>query len=97
MVYVPLLPRFFDFPEILGMRVPAPAMVQATTQDPLYTFKEVERSAELLSSVYQKAENADTFKFSSYEGPHKFDRTMQEDAFEWLDRWLARNPGKEQH
>ena len=35
MVYVPLLARELDYPEILGLRVPLPTLVQNNRQDPL--------------------------------------------------------------
>jgi hypothetical protein len=32
------------------------------------------------------AENS--YKMSFHEGLHKFDRKMQREAFEWMDKWL---------
>ncbi len=88
MIYIPLLPRFMDYPEILGMRAPLPSLVLATDRDPLFTLEEVKRAAYILKSIYAKAGAADSFKFSLYRGPHKFDVPMQEEAFRWFDRWL---------
>jgi len=89
MVYVPRLPRFLEYPEILGMRAPLPSLVLATDQDPLFTLDEVKRAADILKAVYEKAGAPDAFRFSMYEGPHKFDVSMQEEAFDWFDRWLS--------
>jgi hypothetical protein len=36
-----------------------------------------------------KAAAAERMDFRHYPGPHRFDVPMQEDAFEWFDRWLA--------
>jgi dienelactone hydrolase len=88
MVYVPHLPRFLDYPEILGLHAPMPALVLATDRDPLFTLAEVRRAAHMLEAVYEKAGAKDGFRFSLYEGPHRFDVPMQEEAFDWLDRWL---------
>ncbi len=88
MLYIPLLPRFMDFPEILGLRAPLPALVQACSDDPLYTLSEVQRSGKILREVYQKANAPEAFLFSLHDGPHKFDVPMQKEAFNWLDRWL---------
>ena len=30
----------------------------------------------------------DRYRASFYDGPHKFDREMQKEAFAWFDRWL---------
>ncbi len=88
MVYIPLLPLFLDFPEILGLRIPLPSLVLATSNDPLYTFHEVQRAGEILINIYKKAKSASTFRISYYEGSHKFDLPMQEEAWRWMDRWL---------
>lgn len=94
MTYIPLLPKLMDFPEILGMRVPLPALVLATKSDQLFTTREVERAGKILERIYKKAGKPDAFKISFYEGPHKFDLPMQSEAFEWLDRWLKSNQGR---
>jgi dienelactone hydrolase len=84
MVYVPGLPRLLDFPEVLGLMAPAPAMVLATTEDPLYTRSETERAAGILSEVYRAARAPEAFRFSMHAGPHKLDRPMQEEALGWI-------------
>jgi len=88
MVYVPQLPRYLEYPEILGLRAPLPSLVLATDNDPLYTLDEVKRAASILQEVYVKAGASDAFSFNLYEGPHKFDLPMQDEAFGWFDRWL---------
>ena len=90
MVYVPHLPRFLDYPEILGMRAPLPSLVLATTEDPLFTPAEVHRSRDMLREVYRKAGAPDALGFSWHPGPHKFDLPMQQEAFDWFDWWLRR-------
>ena len=54
----------------------------------LYTMPEMKRAEKILSDVYQKAGFQDRFKCSFYPGPHKFDKKMQAEAFEWFDKWL---------
>jgi len=88
MVYVPLLPNELDFPEILGLRAPLPALVLNDEQDDLYTMPEMQRAEKILSEVYKKAGAENNFKCSYYPGPHKFDRKMQVEAFNWFDKWL---------
>ena len=89
MVYVPGLPGFFDFPEILGLRAPLATLVLATTQDPLYTLAETERAGRILQEVFKKAGAPERFRISMYPGPHKFDLPMQAEAFDWMEKWLA--------
>jgi dienelactone hydrolase len=88
MVYVPLLPRELDYPEILGLRVPSPTMVLNDEDDQLFTLSEMKRADEMLSEVFKKAGAEDRYRCSFYPGPHKFDVEMQEEAFGWFDSWL---------
>jgi dienelactone hydrolase len=88
MVYVPLLSRYLGFPEVLGMRAPLPSMVLATDGDPLFDLGEVRRALGILEQVYARAGSPQSFSQGIYPGAHKFDRAMQERAFDWLDRHL---------
>ncbi|TLU95000.1 hypothetical protein FEM55_07420 [Dyadobacter sediminis] len=88
MTYTPLLPKFLDFPEILGLRVPLPVMVQNNNQDELYTLPEMKKADQILKDVYAKAKASNKYKAGYYDGPHKFDLEMQKDAFDWFDKWL---------
>jgi dienelactone hydrolase len=88
MVYIPLLPRDLDYPEILGLRVPLPTLVLNNNDDPLFTLPEMKRADDMLRQVYEKAGAADRYRCSFYPGLHKFDREMQTEAFDWFDRWL---------
>ena len=88
MMYLPLLPRFMDYPDILSMRLPLPTMLLYTEEDPLYTLEEVEHAAEKIGKVYKKAGAHKHCRSLRYPGPHKFDLPMQKDAFEWFEKWL---------
>ncbi len=88
MCYVPGLPRDLDYPEILGLNAPHPALVLNNRQDALFTMPEMERADRILSEVYKKAAVPDRYRASFFDGPHKFDIEMQKEAFAWFDRWL---------
>jgi dienelactone hydrolase len=88
MIYVPLLPADLDYPEILGLRVPLPTLVQNDIHDDLFTMPEMERADAILRQVYEKADALDHYRCTFYPGPHKFDLEMQAEAFDWFDRWL---------
>jgi dienelactone hydrolase len=88
MTYVPVLPNELDFPEILGLRVPLPTLVLNDEQDGLYTLGEMKRADNILREVFKKAKAEDKYACSYYPGPHKFDRKMQAEAFNWFDKWL---------
>ena len=88
MTYAPLLPNYLDFPEILGLRVPLPTLVQNNNQDELYTLSEMKIADKILNEVYKKAGATEKYQAKFYDGNHKFDVKMQADAFEWFDKWL---------
>ena len=90
MTYVPLLPNELDFPEILGLRVPMPTLVLNDIDDGLYTLPEMKNADAILKEVYKKAGAASHYRCSYYPGPHKFDRAMQSEAFDWFDQWLKK-------
>ena len=88
MTYVPLLPNELDFPEILGLRTPLPTLVLNDINDNLYTMPEMEKANEILKEIYKKAGAEEKYKCSFHPGPHKFDKKMQKEAFDWFDKWL---------
>jgi dienelactone hydrolase len=89
MVYVPGPPRDMEYPEVLGMCLPHPVLVLNNRQDQLFTMPEMQRADTILAEVYRKAGAAERYRASFYDGPHKFDREMQKDAFAWFERWLG--------
>jgi dienelactone hydrolase len=91
MTYVPLLPKYLDFPEILAMRAPAATMVLNCREDPLYTLPEMQRADAMLAETFRRAGAPGRYRANYYDGGHKFDLKMQADAFAWFDRFL-RNP-----
>jgi len=88
MAYVPLMAKYMDFPDVLSLRAPLPSLVLSTRQDDLYTMPEMERAKSMLTEIYAKANAQDRFRFSFYDGHHKFDVPMQAEAFDWFDKWL---------
>ena len=88
MTYVPLSPKELDFPEIFGLRAPLPTMVLNDIDDILYTMPEMEKADGILRAVFDKAGASDRYQCNFHPGPHKFDRKMQSEAFDWFDKWL---------
>ncbi len=88
MIYIPGIAPDLDYPEVFGLRVPLPTLVQNNTEDQLFTIGEMRRADSILGTVFSKAGAADRYRCSFYAGPHKFDRAMQEEAFGWFGRWL---------
>jgi dienelactone hydrolase len=88
MIYIPGLPRDLDYPEIFGLAAPNPILVLNNREDQLFTLPEMQRADRILTDVYRKAGAPSNYRASFYPGPHKFDREMQKEAFEWFDKHL---------
>lgn len=88
MIYIPHLARELDYPEILGLAAPRPALVLNNTDDALFTLPEMRRADRILRELYDSTGGSDRYRCSEYPGPHKFDLPMQAEAFAWLDHWL---------
>jgi len=88
MTFTPLLARHLDFSEILGLRVPLPTMVLSCNEDGLYSLPEMKRANNILKEAFKKADASDKYSGKFYSGGHKFDNNMQNDAFDWFDKWL---------
>lgn len=89
MTFAPLMPKYLDFPEILGLRAPLPTMTLNNDQDGLFTYSEMKRADKILREVFEKAGAANHYNSVFYPGIHKFDDQMQNDAFDWFDKWLT--------
>jgi dienelactone hydrolase len=88
MIYTPLLPKYLEFPEILGLRAPLPTMTLNNNEDRLFTYTEMKKADKYLQEIFSKAGASDHYKGGFYPGDHKFDIQMQKDAFDWFDKWL---------
>lgn len=88
MIYIPLVPRDLDYPEILALRAPAATLVQNDNEDQLFSLPEMQRADRMMRDIFEKAGAGDRYRCTFYPGPHKFDLPMQAEAFDWFDRWL---------
>jgi dienelactone hydrolase len=88
MAFTPGLAKEMDFAEVIGVRAPLPTLVLNNTEDPLFTLSEMKEADKILRAVYSKAGADERYKCSFHPGVHKFDKAMQEEAFDWFDRWL---------
>jgi dienelactone hydrolase len=86
--FLPGLARFLDLPDVIGCMVPKPLMVQQCSKDALYPMEGMKESVKKIEAIYAKAGASAKFQGRFYDQPHIFSIKMQEDAFDWLDRWL---------
>lgn len=88
MIYIPGLYRSLDLPDAAALTAPGALMVQQCKQDRLYPLGAMQGSVAKLEKIFQKAGIPDRFQGRFYDVPHSFTPAMQEDAFQWFDRWL---------
>lgn len=88
MIFTPLLPQFLDFPELLALNPNSATLVLNCVEDPLFTLPEMKRSDQMLRETYDKGGDSSSYRCNFYPGGHKFDATMQKDAFAWFDQHL---------
>ncbi|MFH5832214.1 dienelactone hydrolase family protein [Halalkalibaculum sp. DA384] len=88
MMYVPRQYRFLDLPDVASLNAPRPLMILNARQDQLFTVKGMKAAEEKLATIYQKMGAPEKFRASYYDEPHSMTIPMQDDAINWLDRWL---------
>lgn len=86
--FVPGLHRWMDLPDVAGLRAGTSLMALQCRGDGLFPPEGMQAAVDKLASIYAKAGARELFAARFYDGPHRFDVPMQEDAFAWLERWL---------
>lgn len=90
MVHLPHLSNLMDLPDLISLSGGIPLMVQYREQDLLFTLEGQKQSHDKLCRIYNKMEKEDLYRGCFYAGGHQFDITMQDNAFNWFDRWLKK-------
>jgi len=90
MLYPEGWPARGDWPELVGCRPDIALLVQYARGDQLFTLEGMEAADAVLASSYERAGNPSGYSGQFYDGPHRFDRAMQQAAFTWLSRNLER-------
>ncbi len=88
MIYIPGLYRHLDLPDAAALHAPGPLLVQQCSRDALYPMAGMKGAVDKLKAVYAKAGIPERFRGTFYDVPHSFRPEMQDEAFEWLERWL---------
>lgn len=89
MFFPPGLSRVCDWQDLAACRAPSPLMVQYDRDDHHFTPEGMEAAHRRIAEHYESAGNAESYVGEFYDGPHKFDRKMQESAFARLGDWLG--------
>lgn len=86
---VPGLYQHLDYPDVASLAMPTPLMVINGSRDGLFDLDGVKASFEKLNGCYRKAGISERCATRLYDTPHEFNGAMQEEAWEWLRRWMG--------
>ncbi len=85
----PAARRFLlDLPDAASLHLPGALLVQQCRRDALYPLPGMQASVDKLTKIYAKAGIAEKFRGTFYDDTHSFRPAMQEEAFDWLEKWL---------
>ena len=85
---VPGLYRHLDYPDVASLAMPAALLVINGKKDGLFQPNGVASAFDKLANCYRKAGIPERLKTRLYDAPHEFNGQMQEEAWEWLKRWV---------
>jgi dienelactone hydrolase len=88
MIYTPGLYRALDLPDAAALHAPGALLVQQCRRDTLYPLSGMQGAVDKLARIYAKAGISEKFRGTFYDEPHSFKPHMQDEAFEWLEKWL---------
>jgi len=86
--FVPGVAEWLEMSDLVSIGIPGALFVQQCTADPLFPLHGMQETCRQIEASYAKADLRERFWYRFYDVPHEFNERMQEDAFDWLDRWL---------
>lgn len=84
MFFPPGLATIADWPDLAASRAPSPLLVQYDRDDQLFPLQGMQSAHARIASHYERSGQPSQYLGQFYDGPHKFDKEMQRDAFAWL-------------
>jgi dienelactone hydrolase len=85
---VPNLRNFLDYPHVASIACPKPMLFFNGMQDKLFPVPGVNDAYVQMHRVWESRKAADCLRTRLWDGPHEFNRLMQEEVFQWFNRWL---------
>jgi dienelactone hydrolase len=86
--YIMGLYRYFDLPDLAALIAPRAALVINGSQDRLFALDGVKAAFDKIARCYAKARAPERQRCSLYDAPHEFNPAMQQEAWEWIKRWI---------
>jgi hypothetical protein len=88
------LQNSLDFPDVASIACPKPMMFLCGKQDKLFPLAAINEAYAKMRAVWESRQAGEKLETRIYDVPHLFNQSMQEDAFDWLDRQLKNIPGR---
>ena len=85
---VPNLRNFLDYPDVASIACPKPLMFYNGQHDKLFPVEGVEAAYARMHEVWQSRNADDKLVTKIWPVRHVYNLQMQEEAFDWLDRYL---------
>jgi dienelactone hydrolase len=89
MFFPPGLATIADWPDLAASRAPSPLLVQYNRDDQLFPIQGMQFAHARIAAHYERTCQPSRYVGRFYDGPHKFDKEMQNDAFAWLAQAMA--------
>ncbi|RPI28647.1 MAG: hypothetical protein EHM61_04415 [Acidobacteria bacterium] len=86
---VPGLYGDLDWPDVAALHWPGSLMTINGLKDRLYPLEAAQRAVEKLRRVFSKMGAPGKYEGVFFDGPHEFNREMQDRAFAWLKKELS--------
>ena len=84
----PDLHNHLDFPDVASIACSKPMLFYNGRQDTLFPVPGVEDAYRKMRRAWESRNAGDRLVTRLWDVPHEFNRAMQAEAFDWLDRWL---------
>jgi len=84
----PGLSNYMDYPDVASIACPKPMLFFNGRQDGLFPVPSVEESYTKMRKIWESQNAGKNLVTKLWDVPHEFNREMQEEAFDWLDKQL---------
>lgn len=88
MAWAPGLRRSLELPDAAALIAPGALLVQQALRDTLFPMEGMRAAVDRLERIYARAGIPERFRGTFHDEPHSFSPRMQDEAFEWLRRWV---------
>lgn len=84
----PGLINYMENPDVASIACPKPMLFFNGTEDRLFSIEGVNRCYAKMRKVWESQDAGDKLICKWWDQPHVFNREMQREAFDWLDKYL---------